>query len=40
LPGYTTDVWQGMGPSDDINQIEDLTQIISIAKKQDVTDMD
>jgi len=36
LPGYTTDVWQGMGPSDNINQIEDLTQITSIAKKQDV----
>jgi len=36
LPGYTTDVWQGMGPSDDINQIEDLTQIISIAKKQGI----
>ena len=36
LPGYTTDVWQGMGPPDNINQIEDLTQITSIAKKQDV----
>ena len=36
LPGYTADVWQGMGPPDNINQIEDLTQITSIAKKQDV----
>jgi len=36
LPGYTTDVWQGMGPSNNINQIEDLTQITSIAKKQGV----
>jgi hypothetical protein len=36
LPGYTTDVWQGMGPPDNINQIEDLTQITSIAKKQGV----
>jgi hypothetical protein len=40
LPGYTTDVWQGMGPSDDINQIEDLTQIISIAKKQGIEEGD
>ena len=36
LPGYTADVWQGMGPPNNINQIEDLRQIISIAKKQDV----
>jgi hypothetical protein len=38
LPGYTTDVWQGMGPPDNINQIEDLTQITSIAKTKGVAE--
>ena len=38
LPGYTIDVWQGMGPPDNINQIEDLTQITSIAKTKDVAE--
>ena len=33
LPGYVSDVWQGMGPPENTNQIEDLDQIISIAKK-------
>ena len=32
LPGYTTSVWQGMGPPDDINQITDLSQMTKIAK--------
>jgi len=34
LPGYTTDVWQGMGPPNDTNQINDLSQIVNIAKDQ------
>jgi LysM repeat protein len=33
LPGYVSDVWQGIGPPENTNQIEDLDQIISIAKK-------
>ena len=32
LPGYKTDVWQGMGPPNDTNQIGDLSQIANIAK--------
>jgi anti-sigma regulatory factor (Ser/Thr protein kinase) len=32
LPGYKTDVWQGMGPLNDTNQIGDLSQIANIAK--------
>jgi hypothetical protein len=34
LPGYKTDVWQGMGPPNDTNQINDLNQIVNIAKDQ------
>ena len=34
LPGYKTDVWQGMGPPNNINQIDKLNQIVSIAKGQ------
>ena len=33
LPGYVSDVWQGIGPPENTNQIEDLDQIIRIAKK-------
>ena len=32
LPGYKTDVWQGIGPPNDTNQIGDLSQIANIAK--------
>ena len=39
LPGYTADVWQGMGPPDNINQIEDLRQITSIAKTKGVAEV-
>jgi hypothetical protein len=35
LPGYNTDVWQGIGPDNNINQIDDLNQITNIAQGKD-----
>ena len=35
LPAYQINVWQGMGPTDHINQIEDLKQITNIAQGKD-----
>ena len=35
LPGYQTNVWQGMGANGNINQIEDLNQITNIAQGKD-----
>jgi hypothetical protein len=37
LPGYRTDVWQGIGPDNNINQIDDINQIANIAQGKSAT---
>ena len=37
LPGYKTNVWQGIGPDNNINQIGDINQIANIAKGKSAT---